>query len=72
LLGTYEGVKGELKMRLFIWIVFCVGILGVLLRAKHLCKNEYPRREEYEAPADVIGLLIQVGLIVWAAILLFN
>jgi len=56
----------------FLWFVLIVTVLGAISRAILISISTYPRFQKVTAGYEVILLLVQIGYIVWTALLLFD
>ena len=59
-------------MKIFVWTNGISALIGVLFYARYLSTKTYPRTEEKTARGDVIGLLLNMALLLWATVLLFR
>jgi hypothetical protein len=57
-------------MTLFLWVNFVLLCSGLCINAHSLATKEFPQVRTKEAVAT--GMVINVGFLVWVAVLLFN
>ena len=56
----------------FLWFVLIMTIIGAIARAIMLSISTYPRIQKISAGYEVLTLIVQIGYIVWTALLLFD
>lgn len=57
-----------MKAYLIFWL--CILALEFVLRARTLCKNEYPRIVSFSSAEDLLTVLCDIGLGIWTIYLL--
>ena len=59
-------------METYITVSFWMMVVAMMLRLFIVSTANYPRVEEKKLGAEIVGILISAGFIVWAGILLFG
>jgi hypothetical protein len=59
-------------MNLYIKISFWLGIAGIVARALGMMISDYPRTVKYSLGADVVLLILTIGLTAWAWVLVYG
>lgn len=51
-------------MKTFLIVMLVFGVIGIIVRSRDL-SGTYPRVRPVSRPEDLIGMVIQIGMLVW-------
>ncbi|GAG48314.1 unnamed protein product [marine sediment metagenome] len=52
-------------MKNFIIVMLIITTINIIIQIVFLMCNEYPRKSEWKASEDVLGILIKCGIMFW-------
>lgn len=61
---------GASTMETYIKVSFWTGVIVIALRCITLAWGKYPRTTDHSRASDVLAMLIQAGIVIWAGSLL--